>query len=91
MKWLELIKLQSSAKSSGLLEKFLLPMARVSQSGLVEIKTSRHAVLGTGLSVHLHWESDRAEQNGSTVGLSLARALKEFGLIDHSIWLEEEK
>jgi hypothetical protein len=91
MKWLEVIKLRSAGKDSGLLEEFLLSIAKFSQSGLIEMKTYRHAVLETDLSVHLHWESERPDQNGSPVGLRLAQAFKEFGLVDHSIWIEEEK
>ena len=91
MKWLEIIKLRSPGKDSGLLEELLLSIDKLGQSGLVEMNTYHHAALETDLSVHLHWESGRPEQNGSALGLRLAQALKEFGLIDHSIWIEEEK
>ena len=39
--------------------------------------------------IYLHWESERTEQNGNALGLRLVQALKEFGLIDHSLWIEE--
>ena len=91
MKWLEVVNLRSAGKDSGLLKEFLLPMAKVGQSGLVEMKTYRYAAMETDWSVHLHWESDRPDQNGSLLGLRLVQALKEFGLIDHSIWIEEQK
>jgi hypothetical protein len=91
MKWLEVIKLRSAGKDSGLLEELLLSIERLSQDGLMEMKIYDHAALETDLSVHLHWESGRLEQNGSALGLRLAQALKEFGLIDHSMWIEKEK
>ncbi|MGD0918389.1 MAG: hypothetical protein ABSB22_18215 [Thermodesulfobacteriota bacterium] len=91
MKWLEVIKLRSAGKGSGLLEEFLLSINKLSQSGLVEMKTYHHAALETDLSVHLLWESEQPEQNGSSLGLRLAQALKEFGLVDHSIWVEEDR
>ena len=91
MKWLEVIKLRSAGESSGLLIEFLLPMANVGQSGLVEMKVYRHAGLDTDLSVHLHWNSEPPELNGSALGLRLAQAFKEFGLVDHAVWIEEEK
>jgi len=91
MDWLEIIKLRSADSGSGLLEEFLLSMATVGQGGLKEIKTYRHAALENDWSVHLHWKSERPEQNGSALGLRLAQALKEFGLIDHSVWIEEGK
>lgn len=92
MKWLETIKLRSPGNDEGVLEEFLQLMVKSGQSReLVGIKTYRHAALENDLSVHLYWESDRPEQNGTAVGHQLAQALKEFGLTDHSIWIEEEK
>ena len=91
VKWLEVIKLRSAGKDPGSLEELLRSMSQVKQSGLVEMQTYRHAALETDLSVHLLWESDFPEMNGSAPGLRLVQALKEFGLTDHSIWLKEEK
>jgi hypothetical protein len=91
MKWLEVIKLRSAGGSLGLLEELLLPLSGSNQSGLVEMKTYRHAALENDLSVHIHWESERPEQNGSALGFRLVQALKEFGLVDHSVWLEENQ
>jgi hypothetical protein len=91
MKWLEVIKLRSAGKGSGSLEEFLGSINRLSQNGLVGIETYRHASLEMDWSVHLFWDSERPEQNGSALGLRFARALKEFGLVDHSIWIEKEK
>jgi len=91
MKWLEIIKLRSACKDSGLLGELLLSIDKLSQSGRVEMKTYHHAALETDLSVHLGWNSVQPERNGSALGLRLAQSLKEFGLVDHSIWIEEEK
>jgi hypothetical protein len=91
MKWLEVIQLRSPGKDSRLLEELLLSIEKFSQSALVEMRTFHHAALESDWSIHLHWESDRPEQNGSSLGLRMAQALKEFGLVDHSIWIEEEK
>jgi hypothetical protein len=92
MKWLEVIKLRSAGNGEKIMEEFLRPTAKFGQNrGLMEMRTYRHAALETDLSVHLHWESVRPEQGGSALGLRLAQALREFGLIDHSIWIEEEK
>ena len=91
MKWLEVIKLRSAAGSLGLPEELLLSISGSNQRGLVEMETYRHAALETDLSVHLHWDSEIPEPSGSALGLRLAQALKEFGLVDHSIWVEEKK
>jgi hypothetical protein len=90
MKWLEVIKLRSAGKDSGSLNELLLSMHKFSQRGLVEIKIFRHAVLESDLSVHLRWESEGPERNGSSLALLLVQAFREFGLIDHSMWIEEE-
>jgi hypothetical protein len=91
MKWLEIIKLRSARKDCRLLEELLLSVGKFNQSGLVETKTFRHATLESDWSIHLHWESERPERNGSALCLHLARALEEFGLIDHSVWVEKEE
>jgi hypothetical protein len=90
MKWLEVIKLRSAGRDSEMLKELLLSINKLSQSGLVRMKTYHHATLETDWSVHLLWESERPEQNGSSLGLRLAQALKDFGLIDHSIWVEKK-
>ena len=91
MKWIEIIRLRSVGKGSDMLEEFLLSIDKSTQSGLAEIKTYCHASLETDMSVHLHWESERLGQNGSALGFRIAQVLKEFGLIDHSVWVEKEK
>jgi hypothetical protein len=92
MKWLEVIMLRAAGNNEGLLEELFREMNRAGQKGgLEEIRTYRHAALETDLSVHLHWKSERPEQNGSSLGLRLVQAFKEFGLTDHSIWIEEKK
>jgi hypothetical protein len=91
MKWLEIIKLRSVGGSEGLLEKIALSAAEVGQNGFIKIEFFRHAFLETDLSLHLKWDSEEPEMNGSAPGLRLAQALKDFGLVDHSIWIEKEK
>lgn len=91
MIWLEIIKLRSAWKGSVPLDELVDSISKVGQSGLVNMKTYRNAALETDLSLHLCWKSDQPEQNGSPLGLHLARALKEFGLIDHSVWIEDKK
>jgi hypothetical protein len=48
----------------------------------------RHATLANDLSVHLLLESgDSAER--SILGIHLAQALKEHGMVEHTVWVEE--
>jgi len=91
VKWLEVVKLRSAGRNPGSLEELLRSMSQVKEKGLVEMQTYHHAALETDLSVHLLWESEFPETNGSAPGLRLVQALKEFGLTDHAIWVKEEK
>jgi hypothetical protein len=89
MNWIEIIKLRSSGKAPQPLKTFFSEIGKNGQRGLREIRIYRHAAWETDWSLHLHWESEWPEKNGSALGLRLSKALDEFGLIDHSTWIEE--
>jgi hypothetical protein len=91
MKWLEIIKLRSVGDSSGILNKLILSIDPMNQHGLVAIEWYRHVLLESDLSLHLHWDSEGPEKQGSTLGLRLVQVLKDLGLVDHSIWIEKGK
>ena len=92
VKWLEIIKLRRAGNGEEILGEFLRSLVRSGQiRELVEIKTYRHASFESDLNVHLYWESERPKPNGSALGLHLAQAFREFGLMNHSVWIEEEK
>jgi hypothetical protein len=90
MKWIEIIKLRSAGKASESLKAFLSAIRKNRQSGPTEVRIYRHAAWHTDWSLHLHWESEQPGKGGSALGLRLSRALEEFGLIDHSTWVEED-
>ena len=91
MNWIEIISLRSSEKiREPLISELMNPIAYDDKtSGLLMVKIYRNASIDTHVSIHLHWKSARARQDGSVIGLHLAQALKEFGLVDHSFWVEE--
>lgn len=91
MKWLEVIRLRSAEKCLAVLDELLISISKVDQTGLAEMKVYRHADLETDFSLHLYWDAERMEQQGSTLGLRLTQALKKFGLVDHSVWIEENQ
>ena len=53
-----------------------------------EIKVYNHLTLETDLSIHLINISKMAKACGSPLGLDLTSALKEHGLVNHSVWIE---
>ncbi len=89
MTWMEIIKLRNAGKASEALKGLLSGLTKTDQPGLIEARLYRHAEWETDWTMHLHWETEQPEKNGSALGLRLSQALKEFGLIDHSIWIEE--
>ena len=91
MNWIEIITLRSNGSvQESLIQEFLKPVANEKErNGLISMKVYRNAWVNTDMSVHLHWESTRVEQQGSTMGFCLAQTLREFGLVNHSAWIEE--
>jgi hypothetical protein len=91
MNWVEIITLRSNGNiQESLIRELLKPVAEDKErNGLMSMKIYRNAWVDTDMSVYLHWESTRVEQQGSAMGLRLAQALKEFGLVSHSAWVEE--
>jgi hypothetical protein len=91
MKWIEVIMLQSAAKNPETLEQEVEKLTQnvINGSSLKEIKLYRHALLDNDLSVHLQWESEKAEPQGSALGLCLSHVLKDFGLVSHAVWIED--
>lgn len=93
MEWVEIIETRSIGNGQELFKQDLIEsMTKVDQErGLTEIKIYRHTTVDTDLSIHLYWESEKVEKRGSTLGLHIASSLKEFGRVNHSIWIEEER
>jgi hypothetical protein len=54
------------------------------------VKFYRHGSLITDYSLHLVYNMKKRDVNGSLLGLYLVSALKEFGLINHSVWFEAD-
>jgi hypothetical protein len=90
MDCLEVIKLRSTERPSGPLREFLASITKVRQPGVLKISIYRHAALETDFSVHIHWRTGRQDEKGSPLALRLIQALKEFGLIDRSLWIKEK-
>jgi len=86
MKWLEVIKIQTTQKKK---KKKLINLSRECESchGLLDIKVLSHVTVSDCL-VWLLWDTNLIDQQGSGIALSLCNTLKKYGLIDHSVWME---
>ncbi len=55
----------------------------------VEIKVYASAIYKTDLSIQLRWRSEREPPDKSPFGFEISYALCDFGLVNHSVWLEQ--
>ena len=90
MKWVEIITLRSPSNINTRIVDELLRQIGGSDAPkhLVQIKTYHHSVVETDLSIHIHWDSEPGSQSKSPLGLKLSYALRNMGLLSHSVWVE---
>ena len=94
MRSVEIITLRSSANINTQAVDELLK--GVSESNLptdtskhlVEIRIYHHSVVETDLSIHIYWKSEPGSQDKSPLGLRFSSALRNLGLLNHSVWVE---
>jgi len=91
MKWLEIITLRSSdmGNRATVAEVSKLAAEEKGSDRSPGIKIYRHASLETDVSIHLIHESEQGDLRPSILGQQLAAALKELGLVNHSLWVED--
>ena len=90
MKWIELIQLRSAGSNREILEFKLQNLINEVDSKRKKqvIAAFSRVSIDTDFSIHIFHDSKKVENGGSRLGLRLAAALKEFGLVHHSIWME---
>ena len=93
MKWMETIKVQSASRREQITEHELMLLAcdirnNPDSQGLREVTVSSHATVPGCFALLLFWDTDDLRPGGSLLGMGLAQSLKAFGLVDHSVWIE---
>ena len=90
MKWLEIIELRSVESNRELLESQLQKLINEvdRETKKQAIKVYSRVIVDTDFRIHLFHNSNKIDNSGSPLVLRLASALKEFGLVNHSIWVE---
>ena len=90
MKWVEIITLRSPTRINTQLVDELVKQVDESDMPrhLVEIRIYHHSVVETDLSIHIHWKSEPGSQHKSPLGLKFSYALRNLGLLNHSVWVE---
>ena len=92
MKWLEIIELRSMGNNKRkLLERELKSLIKElnKETEQQAIKAYSRIALDSDVSIHLLHDSREPDISGSPLGLQLISTLKEYGLINHSVWIEE--
>ncbi|MCK4348713.1 MAG: hypothetical protein KAW47_08860 [Thermoplasmatales archaeon] len=96
MKYLEVIELRTSQENHSLFEQYLAGwMEQVKTDKKVQsIKIYKHVDLETDFSIHLHHDLkiknfDLRKTTPFSLGELLKNELKEFGLVNHSVWVEQ--
>ena len=91
MLWMEMIQLRTTQEHLKSAADVLLDAAKhvTGEDGLVRVHTYGSASFKTDLALSLTWDTTSPEHRGSRVALSISDALKNFGLVEHSIWLEK--
>jgi hypothetical protein len=90
MAWLEIIEIRAVGSNRDILESQLQDLIKdVNQDeNLQTIKVFRHVMLETDFSIHLLHDSHKADTKCSSICSRLVPSLKDFGLVNHTIWIE---
>ena len=92
MKWLEIIELRSASNVKIINDLDITDLLEGARDELKpdSIVIYRHETVGTDWSLHIHYDSEIENVQMSPLGLRLASALKETGLVNHTIWVERD-
>ncbi len=90
MKWIELIQLRSVEGNRMILESELQRLINEVDGERIKlvVMAFRRVAIDTDFSIHIFHDSKKVEDGGSQLGMRLVAALKDFGLVHHSIWME---
>ena len=90
MNCLEIIEIRSACGCQKSIDSKLkiLIEETTTDANQLNLRVFRHATLDTGFCIHLSYDSDRIENEGRAIGIHLASAMKEFGMVNHTVWIE---
>ena len=85
MKRLEIIQLRlAGSLPDGLIEEIRQSAASEKQPTSVSIY--HRANVENDIAIHLHQEVPESDNQASNLGLRLAAALREYGMVEHTVW-----
>jgi hypothetical protein len=91
MIWLEMISIRTAGttETEKVLEICRECLRPFSARGPLTMKVYCSAKYKTDISIHFQWKSDPGP--GSILGMEVISALKELGLVNHTLWIERGK
>ena len=86
MKWLEIIEIRSVEKEllAGQLEIMLHELEQ--EFPCIKVESYTRPLITTDFGIHLLHETEEMAKTGSEAGLRLVAALRELGLVNHTVW-----
>lgn len=92
MKCIEVIQLRASGISER--HQAMSVCRKILQSNTAEqpnhIRLLKNASLGTDLCVCIRWDKPVPWERESRLGLQIQKGLSGFGIINHSLWMDED-
>lgn len=91
MNHLEIIEIRTAKANQEIMSEFLSTwLSQVKENESIgKVKIYKRINPGTDYSVHIEL-SGKVQNKESQLGERLASALKEFGIVNHSVWIEEQ-
>ncbi len=90
MNWIEIIELRSLSLKPEKLKEFKQTVTEKEQKGGIKGLEIYHSVsVATDTSIHIHWITRDDLIGKSTLGLRLASEMKQFGRVNHTIWIKD--
>ena len=90
MNWLEIIELHAASGKRASCELYLKNVIKdlEREPGSLVLTVFSQTALDCDYMLQLRHQSQQVELHGSDLGLRLVDALKEFGLVNHTVWTE---
>lgn len=61
----------------------------ITEGELRSVRFYRNATITSDLGIHIHLQTVGDQPRPSDFGLRIASALRDHGMVDHTIWIEE--
>ena len=90
MAWLEIIEIRAMGSNREILKSQLQDLINdlSKEAGIKSVKIYRQVMLESDFSIHLFHESEKSDTGCSTICSQLVRSLKDFGFVNHTVWIE---